>query len=158
MGTLHLPRKHPQPGAARVAQTRYKPVCPYCKNTASLVGGQVIYPRRPDLASKKFWQCAPCDAYVGCHADGAWLYTAEGKVVSDGTLPLGRLADAELRAAKQRAHAAFDPLWKEEGIPRKAAYAWLAKKMGVPVEQCHIGEFDVQQCAAVERYCYERTA
>ena len=29
---------------------------------------------------------------------------------------------------------------------RNAAYAWLAQKMGLPVEKTHIGMFDVGQC------------
>lgn len=58
--------------------------CPYCERHAELVGGEVIYPHRPDLGSKKFWLCTPCNAYVGCHAG------------DDGTRPLGRLTAADL--------------------------------------------------------------
>ena len=70
--------------------------CPYCNNPAVLVGGDVIYPHRPDLYEKKFWQCDPCDAYVGCHRPGVGY--------GDGTRPLGRLANAELREAKKNVH------------------------------------------------------
>src|SRR5436309_3529676 len=41
------------------------PACPYCGHFARLVGGDVIYPHRPDLSELWFWQCAPCDAHVG---------------------------------------------------------------------------------------------
>lgn len=41
--------------------------CDYCGNDAMLVSGRAIYPHRPDLFRLNFWQCAPCDAYVGCH-------------------------------------------------------------------------------------------
>ena len=124
--------------------------CPYCKQPAQLVGGDVIYPHRPELAGLKFHHCAPCSAYVGCHKAGAWTYDTTGrKVVSDGTLPLGRLANAELRKAKQQAHAAFDPLWQSGRYNRRVAYAWLAKELGIRVDQCHIAEFDVRQCRAV---------
>lgn len=120
------------------------PACPYCSQRARLVTGRVIYPRRPDLGHKKFWHCAPCGAYVGCHDAGV----GQG----NGTKPLGRLANAELRAAKQRAHRAFDMLWLDKPNKRRArlaAYAWLAEAMGLPVEQCHIGEMDVAQCDRV---------
>ena len=67
----------------------------------------------------------------------------------DGTKPLGRLANAELRQWKQRAHAAFDPVWKARHMSRRDAYAWLAGQMGIKPQDCHIGMFDVNQCRAV---------
>ncbi len=124
--------------------------CDYCGRPALLVTGAAIYRRRPDLLHLRFWQCPPCDAYVGCHKAGAWTVTAKGeRVTSDGTLPLGRLANGELRAAKQAAHAAFDPLWMSERMTRREAYAWLAGVLGVSVDNCHIGMFDVDGCHAV---------
>ena len=123
-------------------------ICPYCQQSAELVTGKEIYPHRADLARKYFHRCAPCGAYVGCHDAGS----GQG----DGTRPLGRLANAELRHAKRDAHAAFDPIWKSRSLSRKAAYAWLSGELGLPVEQCHIGEFDVAQCVAVVEACEER--
>lgn len=116
-------------------------LCPYCGKAASLVGGINIYPHRPDLAEKKFYQCAPCDAYVGCHPGT--------------TNPLGRLADAELRKAKMAAHAAFDPLWKEGNKKRGSAYAWLCDQLGIEKKDCHIGMFDVEMCRRVVEVCRE---
>lgn len=124
-------------------------MCPYCQQPAQLATGAEIYRHRPDLAKLCFWACFPCGAYVGCHKLGAWIWKAGKKVVSDGTIPLGRLANAELRQAKQAAHAAFDPTWKDRGQPRRTAYAWLAHKLGIPVDDCHIGEFDVERCRRV---------
>lgn len=121
--------------------------CPYCGQRAHLVGGHVIYPRRPDLATKAFWKCVPCEAWVGCHP---------------GTRnPLGRLANAELRKAKQAAHAAFDPLWERKrrrercskSKARKAGYAWLAEQLEIDRERCHIGMFDVPDCLRVVEVC-----
>lgn len=125
-----------------------QPRCPYCGGQARLVGGQEIYPQRLDLHALKFWQCAPCDAYVGCHKMDARV---DG-VVSDGTIPLGRLANAELRKAKSRAHAAFDPLWKSRAMTRRQAYAWLADGLGINKSSCHIGMMDVAQCNAVVEF------
>lgn len=134
------------------------PTCPYCQQPAQLATGAEIYRNRDDLAALSFWACFPCGAYVGCHKRGAWFYRAGKKVVSDGTEPLGRLANAELRAAKQAAHAAFDPTWMNTGQPRKTAYAWLAHKLGIPVEDCHIGEFDVDRCRLVVEICKREKA
>lgn len=119
--------------------------CPYCNRPAPLVSGLEVYPHRRDLWPKKFYLCKPCDAWVGCHPPAS----AEGGGQGDGTVPLGRLANAELRAAKQAAHAAFDPLWKSGLMRRRKAYGWLAKQLDIPVQECHIGMFDVPQCNRV---------
>lgn len=118
------------------------PICPYCGSTSELVTGAWLYPHRKDLHHKKFYECIPCDARVGCHPNS--------------TTPLGRLADAELRTAKSAAHAAFDPLWRTKSNfkTRSKAYAWLSWKMGIPPKETHIGMFDLNQCAEVIRICH----
>lgn len=116
--------------------------CPYCGGPAALVDGRVVYPHRPDLADQRFWRCAPCDAYVGCHRGT--------------TRPMGRLADASLRDAKMRAHAAFDRLWQLSGMTRKDAYRWLARALGISTVGCHIGEFDLAMCLRVVDACDAR--
>ena len=125
------------------------PICPYCGKTAVLVSGTHIYPHRRDLYALRFWACDPCSAYVGCHKAGAWMYVGGEKILSNGTLPLGRLANAALRREKSAAHAAFDPLWKTGRMRRREAYSWLAKQLGIRFDDCHIGEFDVERCRAV---------
>lgn len=89
--------------------------------------------------------CIPCRAWVGTHP---------------GTLrPLGRLANAELRAAKQRVHAVFDPHWQSEtarGRARARCYQRLAADLGINPSDCHVGMFDVATCeravAAIEQW------
>lgn len=95
--------------------------CPYCDKNAKLVTGKEIYPHRTDLYGKFFWLCADCDAYVGCHP-----VTKHNKCASN---PLGRLANAELRKAKMKAHASFDPIWKSGCKSRADAYKWLAESL-----------------------------
>ena len=121
--------------------------CAYCLREAELVTGAVIYPHRPDLADKKFYNCSPCGAWVGCH---------------DGTeTPLGRLANAELRRAKGAAHAAFDPFWRakirRDGVSKKEArglaYKWLAGQLGISREDCHIGMMGPETCRLVVKIC-----
>lgn len=134
-------------------------ICPYCNKPARIVGGDAIYPDRRDLALLKFHLCSPCDAYVGCHAPGARFRDAAGrKVVSDGTLPMGRLANSELRRARMAAHQAFDPTWRNAGTPRRAAYEWLANQLKLPVDRTHIGGFDVAQCRQVVEICQKKVA
>jgi len=113
--------------------------CSYCDRPAEPVKGSAIYPHRRDLVRHNFWRCVPCGAHVGCHPKGN----------GDGTKPLGRLANAELRRAKQAAHAAFDPIWKARHMNRREAYAWLAGELGISTANCHIGMFDLDGCRAV---------
>jgi hypothetical protein len=115
--------------------------CAYCDGHAHLVTGAVIYPHRPDLASKKFWNCGPCKAYVGCHPISKHHKTDD--------VPLGRLANAELRKLKSLAHAAFDPKWRFGGFTRKEAYGILADRLGIKRKDCHIGMFDEKTCREV---------
>ena len=111
------------------------PTCPYCNNPSTKVSGSEIYPHREDLWDIVIYECKPCDARVGCHKG------------TDN--PLGRLANAELRAAKMEAHLAFDPLWKTKTKSRSGAYQWLAKELGIRPKDCHIGMFDVETCQRV---------
>ena len=117
--------------------------CPYCGSAAELVTGARIYPSRRDLHQKPFFACFPCGAWVGCHP---------------GTnKPLGRLANATLRQAKNWAHEAFDPLWRNENATRGDMYVWLAGQLGIPRKECHIGMFDVEMCKRVVEVCRART-
>lgn len=128
--------------------------CAYCKGSAELVTGDVIYPHRSDLRDKYFWRCKPCRAWVGCHPPA----TSERGGIGDGTVPKGRLADRELRDAKMLAHAAFDPLFRGGGISRRDAYRWLAQQLGKTKEDCHIGMFDVDECWRVVSEVRNRNA
>lgn len=51
--------------------------------------------------------------------------------------------------ARHQAHLAFDPIWKLGHKKRSGAYLWLAYKLGIPVEDCHISRFDVATCERV---------
>lgn len=115
-----------------------KILCDYCGTIAILVGGARIYPHRKDLYKKKFWLCETCGAYVSTRNN----YT-----------PLGRLANSELRMERRRAHKAFDPLWQNGTQSRSEAYRWLSKKMEIPIDQCHIGLFDLDMCKKVISIC-----
>lgn len=103
--------------------------CPYCGTVAERVTGREVYPHRPDLYGKKLFVCRPCDARCGTHPDGT---------------PLGRLANAELRKARNRAHAIFDPLWKSGRMHRSEAYRWLRKITNLSRDECHIAMMDIE--------------
>jgi hypothetical protein len=116
--------------------------CNYCDQAAELHNGLAVYPDRKDLSDRQFWVCWSCNAWVGCHRD------------TDS--PIGSLADEELRSARIAAHAAFDPIWKEERLPRPEAYAWLAQELGIPRQHCHIGLLELDDCRRVSQIVWER--
>lgn len=119
--------------------------CPYCHSNAKLVDSHQVYHRSYGM----IWLCQPCDAYVGVHKE------------SRNYKPLGRLANQELRKCKIKAHRYFDPLWQNKMVrdkcsktkARQSGYAWLAKKLGLTVVGCHIGQFNVKQCRKVVEIC-----
>lgn len=90
------------------------------------------------------WHCPRCAAWVGCHP-------GRGK-------PLGRLAKADLRKAKQEAHKAFDRLWRSsrDRGARSKAYTWLAEQLGIDKSVCHIGMFNEAMCRRVIEACRGR--
>jgi len=117
-------------------------ICNYCTKEAELVRGNVIYPHRTDLYNLNFWKCFPCNAHVGCHKPNK----EHGHT---GTEPYGLLANGRLRYYKMQAHKYFDPIWKDGPMTRKEAYTWLAIKLNIPLEDCHIGNFGLQRTKRV---------
>lgn len=118
--------------------------------------------RSSRFSDRKFYGCErypECEGTIGAHSDGT---------------PLGIPGSIEDKAARQRAHAALDPIWqdcmKEYGDPgqrseeelrriaRGRAYRWLAAELGglTPAE-CHIGNFDAERCEQVVRICQGAT-
>lgn len=57
-------------------------------------------------------------------------------------------ADKKTRHARMRAHAMFDPLWKQKKAFkfRGDAYRWLQEVMQVEPSKNHIGMFTFEQC------------
>lgn len=125
------------------------PICPYCGGDAVLVRGSVIWPTHNDLDlhEKRYWFCAGDRAWVGCH--------------KSTERPLGTLADAQLRKARERAHKAFDPIWQEKARRKNIApmhargkgYRWLGEMMKLKPGAMHIGMLDLAQCARVVEIC-----
>lgn len=118
--------------------------CPYCGAEVVLKDYDFIHRSKYINKNKNehVWVCSnypECDSYVGCH---------EGT-----TLPLGRPANARLRTLKKEAHKQFDPIWKSGLMSRKEAYVWLSSVLHIPLEECHIGLFDIKMCQRVIHLC-----
>ncbi|MNF67309.1 hypothetical protein D3C84_491190 [compost metagenome] len=144
--TEHLVAPAPLPHISRRALKRVKnplptpTVCRYCAGQVELVNNSAIY--RREYGDWPFaYRCSDCDAYVGLHPDT--------------DVPLGTLANPQLRAARNKSKAAFHARMKKMGLSRTLAYQWLAGRMGISIDQCHFGWFELEACAIAERFSTE---
>lgn len=115
--------------------------CRYCNQPVTIVNNKAIY-GRPYGEWPWAYRCSDrdCGAYVGMHPKT--------------NIPLGTLANSQLREARKEAKEFFNPIWQEKYMTRSEAYAWLAAEMNItPVEDCHIGWMEVDQCRRVVSVC-----
>lgn len=54
------------------------------------------------------------------------------------------------------AHEAFDPIWRSGAMSRSRAYQWLADRLGIDREDCHMLNFDETTCLRVVAECQMR--
>jgi hypothetical protein len=133
-----LPDDREREDGGVMARTYIAVICPYCGEKADLVDSKEVYGKSYGL----IWLCRPCDAYVGTHRNSA------------DHMPLGNLANKELREARKEAHKVFDRLWKQEGATRNQAYSVLAALLNIPKKKAHIGMFSLHQCQKLmKRLC-----
>lgn len=110
--------------------------CSYCGRPAVLKPASEIYhdPNRKGYV----YACSnypACNCYVGTYP---------------GTkVPMGTLADPELRKKRIQAHQAFDQIWQNGIFSRDQAYRWLADKFGLALSQTHIALFSQYLCEQV---------
>ena len=110
--------------------------CPYCRSPVELKHSSAVYRNGKDYGMMYVCSQYPkCDSYVGCHPNSSH--------------PLGMLASAELRQARQRAHASFDRIWKAGLKSRTQAYKWLKRAMALEAYEAHIGQMNARECAHV---------
>lgn len=127
-------------------------ICQYCGDKT-----------RFDFGNREY-HCDSCNAKIGCHKD-----TIDKS--------LGSVANLELQLMRTNVHEYFDKLWNYSflyGIKTKpermstpeylrnwrnkcrmTAYKWLASKMDVVNEHCHIGMFDLSHCEKALKICIE---
>ena len=76
-----------------------------------------------------------CDAYVRVHA---------------GTnIPVGSLANHELRTLRRTAHHYFDQLHQSGMMSKQDAYQWFADLICAPLSEAHIGYLGEYYCKQV---------
>lgn len=113
--------------------------CPFCGGLPKYVNHADIYGGREYGSWPYALACASCDAYVGLHP-----YTH---------IPLGTLANKDLREARKRGKSAFIRLVDQRGWLRSEGYEWLARRLDIAIETCHWGWFDLETCGQAELIC-----
>lgn len=116
--------------------------CPKCHSKALLRPASVIFGDHAPDPTAKFYVCArypACDCYVSAH--------------KGSLLPMGTLADGDLRRKRHQAHRALDALWRSGAMSRKQAYRLLQLYLGIPEEDAHIAKFSAARCDDVISFC-----
>lgn len=119
-------------------------ICNLCGGKVVYTSNAVVYGR--EYGSGRCYLCTQCGAFVGTHRP--WPREA-----------LGILADKPMRELKVVCHGLFDAYWKGKPKARKKRedlYAWLAGQLGIPLELCHFGYFDLktlERAFAVLKVC-----
>ncbi len=110
--------------------------CPYCGSPVLLRSADGIY--QDNSRNTKLYVCSKypqCDAYVRVHP---------------GTnIPVGSLANSNLRSLRRKAHQYFDRLYMSGLMSKQDAYTWLAGILQAPLSQAHIGYLGEYYCQQV---------
>lgn len=122
-------------------KTKSKQVkCPYCGSIAVLRDGSYVH--GDDNRVGKLYVCArypTCNSYVGAY--------------ERTHMPMGTLANGELRHKRIEAHRIFDRLWRQGVMTRSGAYQWIQCKFGLNNKQAHIGNFSEYMCDELMAEC-----
>ena len=110
--------------------------CPYCGASVVYRSADGIYQNNDKGAMLYVCSHYPaCDAYVRVHA---------------GTkLPVGSMANRELRALRRTAHFYFDQMYQRGLMTKQEAYQWMANLIGAPLSQAHIGYLREYYCTCL---------
>lgn len=142
--TTKLPSPYPLPYISRRALARVKDrldpptACDCCGSVeVHLVSNDQIYNGKRYGDWPFAYLCLDCHAYVGLHPNT--------------DLPLGTMADKDLRNKRKGAKDLWVSMLKDFGLEkdRAAAYAELAQALGIENRYCHFGMFDHEMCERV---------
>lgn len=110
-------------------------ICRYCDNEAQFVDNALIYGKRYGNSFMAWW-CKNCDASIGVHQN-------------DPEKPLGNnLANRRLRRMKMKVKELFIERflgsWDCSQKIKTRGYRQLAKGIGIKLEDCHFGNFEIE--------------
>lgn len=110
--------------------------CPYCGSRVIYRSAEGIY--KDNSRNAMLYVCSKypeCDAYVRVHA---------------GTkIPVGSLANQELRKLRREVHYYFNQLYESGLMSKQDAYQWLADIISAPMSEAHIGHMGDYYCRQV---------
>ncbi len=115
--------------------------CPYCGAKATLRPARAVY----GDAAKTDGYLYVCDRYPECDS-----YVGAHKTTK---LPMGTLANGNLRHKRIEAHKAFDWMWKSGLMKKWQAYKWMQGKLALTDEQAHIAKFSEYMCDQLIAEC-----
>ena len=127
-----------KPKNKRKGIDRTAPRCPYCGSHTILRSADGIY--RENARNDMLYVCKNypvCDSYV--------------RVQRGTKIPLGTVANRELRELRAEAHRQFDKLYKHGYMSKHDAYQWLGGILSVPAKQAHIAQLSLLSCNLVIR-------
>jgi len=133
VSTMKKKKRRGTGGASGINNLR----CPYCGSPVVLRSADGIY--RENHNDTKLYVCSKypvCDAYVRIQA-------------GTKNIPLGSLANGELRALRIEAHRYFDRIHQTGLMSKQDAYAWLATIVAAPMSYAHIGQLSEYYCRVV---------
>lgn len=138
----------PLPYVSRKALKRVKDwvypskVCNVCQEEAVvLCNNREVYNGKQYGKWPYVYRCVACNAYVGLHPDT--------------DLPLGTLADASTREARNASKQLFHKVTELYfGGKREAAYPWFANQLKMATNVCHFGMFDEVDALRAGEVCY----
>lgn len=110
--------------------------CPYCGSPVIYRSADGIY--HDNSKGTMLYVCShypECDAYVRVHAGTS--------------IPVGTLANHELRTLRRTAHHYFDQLYQSGMMSKQDAYQWLADLICAPLSEAHIGYLGEYYCKQV---------
>lgn len=110
--------------------------CPYCGGTVVYRSADGIY--RDNSKGMMLYVCSnypECDSYVRVH--------------SGTNIPVGSLANHELRSLRRTAHHYFDQLHESGYMTEQDAYQWLADLICAPLSEAHIGYLGEYYCKQI---------
>jgi hypothetical protein len=118
--------------------------CPYCKAKAILRPASMVYGPTLKEKGRHLYLCSnwpACDAYVSAH--------------KSSLLPMGTLANGDLRHKRILAHRALYTFQRYSHMETWAVYLWLQMQLGLGRERTHIGQFSLEQCEKVIALCQQ---
>ena len=110
--------------------------CPECGSPVVLKSADGIYHTNPDHV-----QLYVCSRYPQCDT---YVRTPPGT-----TIPMGTLANRQLRRLRVQAHKSFDRLYRSGLMGKDDAYRWLASVVQAPMSCAHIGYLGDYYCKKV---------